>query len=146
MHRGFVLFATGLLLTVGCFSADPNMTNLLSAGAKLASNPSDPPIGDLTAAELISITANLPELAAQFPQLGIPMGTSFPTLSEEQAQDAVDFLDTYSIQKVSQFQKLLVDVSEGVVEVTVPESLVDFAESLGYETDAAKLAPLGGEL
>jgi hypothetical protein len=139
MLRKLALVTTVLLLIGGCFGVDPNVSNLLSAGAKLASNPSDPPIGELTSGELIAITANLPQLAAQFPPLGIPIDESFPTLSEQQAQDAVGFLAQYNIKTVSQLQKLLVDVAEGKMDVEVPESLIQFAASLGFETDAARL-------
>lgn len=142
MLRTIALLTTGLLLTTGCVGVDPNVANLLSAGAKLASNPADPPIGDLTAGELVAITASLPELAAQFPQLNIPLGESFPPLTEQQAQDLVEFLERYNIRTISQLQRLLIDVSEGKVNVEVPESLIQFAASLGFETDAAKLVSL----
>lgn len=141
MLRFTLLTAIGLSLIGGCF-ADPNTSNLLSAGAKLMSNPADPPIGDLTAAEIVAISASLPQLAAQFPQLGIPVdAASFPVLTQQQAADAAAFLKQYGITTVSQLQQLIIDASEGRIQVEIPQSLLDLAASLGFETDAAKLAP-----
>lgn len=139
MLRFTVVTAVCLSLIGGCIGVDPNITNLLSAGAKLISNPSDPPIGELTSAELVAISANLPQLAAQFPELSIPISDSFPVLTQRQADDAVGFMDTYGITTVSQFQKLLVNVAEGKTEVEIPQSLIEFAGSLGFETDAGRL-------
>lgn len=139
MLRFTALTTVVLLLIGGCIGVDPNIANLLSAGAKLISNPSDPPIGDLTAGELLAISANLPQLAAQFPQLNIPGVSSFPVLDQQQADDAVGFMDDYDIAKVSDLQKLLVNVAEGKTEVEIPQSLIEFAASLGYETDAGRL-------
>lgn len=139
MLRFTRLTAVGLLLVAGCAGVDPNISNLLSAGAKLVSNPSDPPIGDLTSAELVAISTNLPGLAAQVPELDIPLAESFPILSEQQANDLVWFLDNYGITTVSQLQQLLVSVAQGETEVEVPQSLIDFAASLGFETDAEVL-------
>jgi hypothetical protein len=134
------LVAVGMLLLGGCF--DPDLANLLSAGAKLASNPSDAPIGDLTSAEILAISHNLPELAAQFPALGIPaeVVASAPDVTDEQAVAVVEFLDANNITTVSQLQALIVAVSNGETEVVVPESVTALLESLGYETDASALA------
>ncbi|HOQ86222.1 MAG TPA: hypothetical protein PL151_03745 [Phycisphaerae bacterium] len=144
MYRMLALTATGVIvsLLIGC--ASPDVSNLLSAGAKLASDPSDPPIGDLTAAEFMAIYANLPQLAAQFPELGILAGTleALPPLSLQQAEDLVAFLEQYNIRTISDLQRLLVQVAEGEIEVVVPDSLIEFAAALGFETDAARLADI----
>jgi hypothetical protein len=135
--------ATGLALVVGCFSVNSDLTNMISAGAKLASNPADPPIGDITAAEMLSLSRNLPELAAQFPQLGIPadLAASAPELTEEQAEAIVAFLDQYGVDTISELQALILAVQQGTQTVTIPQALLDLAASMGFETDASRLAP-----
>jgi len=141
MLRTFAIASMGvaLLLMVGC-AGGVEITTLLSAGSKLASNPADPPIGDLTAAELVAVVANLPQLAAQFPELGIPDLAWLPPLSLQQAQDLVAFMARYGLRTMSDLQRFLVLVAEGAIEVEIPQSLIDFAAAMGFETDAARLA------
>jgi hypothetical protein len=122
------LITVGLLLTGGCVGADSELTKLLSGGAKLASNPSDPPIGDLTAGEWMAITANLPLLAAHFPELGLSDSwAAFPSLTLQQAEDLVAFLQQYNLWTFSDLEELLERIERGEVEVEVPESLIEFA-------------------
>jgi hypothetical protein len=142
LRRLVPVLALGTLVVCGgCPSTDSDVVNLLSAGAKLVADPSDPAIGDLTAAEILAISHSLPQLVAQFPTLGISpeLAASVPQLTTEQADDLVGFLDTYNITTVSQLQDLIVQVSNGETEVDIPESLLQLVASLGYETDAANL-------
>jgi len=86
---------------------------------------------DLTAAEWFAITNNLPELAAQFPELGIVADEwVFPELSRQQAEDLVDFLDRYGVQTLSELEALLDRAARGEIEIEVPESLIAFGEQL----------------
>lgn len=135
-----VLFLAGVVTLGGC--VDPDVSNLISAGAKLASNPSDPPIGDLTTGEILAISHNLPQLAAQFPTLGITpeQVASVPQLTDEQAAALVEFLDANNVDSVSELQALILQASQGGT-IVIPESLRQLLESMGYETDASKLVP-----
>lgn len=122
------MVATSLVFLAGC-GGSAELVDLLSGGAKLVSNPADPPIGDLTAAEWFAITNNLPELAAQFPELGIVADEwVFPELSRQQAQDLVDFLDRYGVQTLSELEALLDGAAQGEIEIEVPESLLALEE------------------
>ena len=131
----------GMLLIAGCPAGDSDLLSLLSAGAKLASNTADPPIGDLTAEELMAISNHLPDLAAQFPNLGIPADqlANAPQLYAETAAAIVEFLDANGVVTVAQLQDLILRVSNGEAEVQIPQSLLDLIESMGNEVDPDQL-------
>lgn len=135
-RRLILLTILGLSVAVtGCFQVDPDLATLLSAGGKLVSNTADPPIGDLTATEWRVLSEKLPELASQFSQLDLPQDKidSAPTLNDQQASDIVAFLDNNNITGVSDLVDLVKQIDANEVDLTLPDSLRQMAESLGAD-------------
>jgi cytochrome c len=122
----FVL-AAALVVGGGCVA--PDLLNLATGAGKLLSNPTDPPIGDLTGAEIFAMSNHLGEIAAQFPALGLTQEqiASVPKLTQQQADDLAAFMDTNDIQAVGDLQKLATQAT-----VVIPDSLKELMASLGY--------------
>jgi hypothetical protein len=136
-----VLSLIVLTSVVGC--PDPRTTNqgggsLLTVASKLASNVQDPPIGQLNPDEWQVLADNIPNLI-QMLSITTPDGTTIPTvvLTDQQAQDIVDFLSTYEINSVSDLATLIEQASTGEVQVDIPQSLIDLAQSLWPQPTAS---------
>jgi hypothetical protein len=128
-----VLAAVVLIAVVGC--PDPRTTNqgggsLLTVAAKLMSNPSDPPIGDLNPDEMQILTDNLAMLAGQF-GYSLPEGVTISSLTDEQAQAIADFLDDNGVTYLSDLQNLASSIESG--EIELPAALQDLAEAMGAD-------------
>ncbi len=128
-----VLSAVVLIAVVGC--PDPRTTNqgggsLLTVAAKLMSNSSDPPIGDLNPDELQILTDNLTTLAGQF-GYSLPEGVTISSLTDEQAQAIEDFLDDNGVTYLSDLQNLASSIESG--EIELPAVLQDLAEAMGAD-------------
>jgi len=138
MRMGICALSLIVLTSVaGC--PDPRTSNqgggsILTVAAKLTSNVQDPPIGELNPDEWQILADNIPYLMQL---LGItpPEGTTIPTivLTDQQAQDIVDFLDTYEVTNASDLATLIDQVASGELEVEIPTSLIELAESLGAQ-------------
>jgi len=128
-----VLSAIVLLAVAGC--PDPRTTNqgggsLLTVADKLASNLSDPPIGDLNPDELQILTDNLTMLAGQF-GVSLPEGVTIPSLTDEQAQAIEDFLDDNGVTYLSDLENLSASIESG--EIELPDALRELAEAMGAD-------------
>lgn len=129
IRKAVCLSMLGLVVLVtGCPAGDSDTVNFFSAVSKIAANPSDPPIGSLTAAEWKAVSAKLSEFA---PLVGLtlPEGITIPVLTDEQAQDIVDFLDANGVETVSDLKALDLD------SVVLPDSLRELANAFGADLD-----------
>ena len=128
-----VLSAIVLTAVVGC--PDPRTSNqgggsLLTVATTLLSNPSDPPIGDLNPDELQILTDNLAMLAGQF-GYSLPEGATISSLTDEEAQAVVDFLDNNGVTYLSDLENLASSVESG--EIELPDALGELAEAMGVD-------------
>lgn len=126
--KGGMLCVMAMVLivgTVGCFDMRP-----VSIGAKLLSNPTDPPIGDLDSSEWQWLSDNVEWISEQF-GITLPEGTDAPSLTSDQAQVIVDFLDANSVVNASDLEDLAVKVEAGTV--VIPDSLLELAEAMGVD-------------
>lgn len=132
LRKAMILVLASSFLLCSCVSEVNTLVTLASAAGKLMQNPEDPPIGNLTAAELQVIANGLPELAAQYPELGIPADQlqNAPQITAQQAADIVAFLDQEGITYVSDLQTLAEQVANGERELNIPDSLIQLAESI----------------
>lgn len=129
MRKSICLSLLGLVvLLAGCPAGDPDTMAFLSAVAKISANPADPPIGSLTAAEWKAVSAKLNEFAP-LAGLSLPEGVSIPVLTDEQAQDIVEFLDAQDVETVSELKALDLD------SLVLPDSLKDLANAFGADLD-----------
>ncbi len=129
MIRRMSFFAAiGLVFVYGCMPAVPPF---VTGAAKLASNPSDPPIGDLTGDEIVALANDLPDLA-QMIGMSLPADFQTITLTSQQGADIASFLDQYNVNSVSDLQTLAAQIESGEVQTTVPASLQDLVESMGF--------------
>ncbi|MBI4579571.1 MAG: hypothetical protein HY718_07715 [Planctomycetes bacterium] len=135
MFRRFALVTVASLALAGaCNPISQDLLNLLTAGQKLATNPNNPPIGDLTAAEWLAISRSLPELAARFPELGIPAdkAANAPQLDEQLANDIVAWMDEQNVETVSDLQERANQIANNEIQATIPDSLRRFVDALGH--------------
>jgi len=121
-----------LTLVVGCPDARTSNQgggSIFTIAAKLMSDISNPPIGDLNADEWQIV---VDQAATLIDMLGItlPDGFTMPDveLTDEEAQAIVDFLDMYDVTSVSDLETLIPQIESG--EITVPDVLVALGESL----------------
>ena len=123
------------LMVAGCIPQDSRYTNhgggsKLSVATKLLSNPSNPPIGDFTADEIQILGDNLSTILSGIPEFqNAPLAALY--LTDEQAGDIAQFLDDYEIANVEDLAQLAQEVQSGTKQVTIPQSLIDLANSLG---------------
>lgn len=126
-----VLSAIVLVAVVGC--PDSRTSNqgggsIITVGAKLASNPSDPPIGDLNPDELQVLADNMESLASMA-GITLPEGATIPSLTDEEAAEIEAFLDANGVNNISDLESLAAAIEAGTIDV--PESLMSLAAAFG---------------
>ncbi len=127
-NRACVSLLGLVVLLAGCPGGDPTTMAFLSAVAKMSTNPADPPIGSLTALEWKAVSARLSEFA---PLVGLPLpdGVDIPVLTDEQAEDIVQFLDEHEAETVSDVEALDYE------SIVLPESLEELAHAFGADLE-----------
>lgn len=121
------LIACAVLLT-GCPAMDPRTSNqgggnILTAGAKLAAGR----ISTLTPDE-VQILGDT--VSANSPQVDI-------RITDEQAADAVDFLNRYNVNTIRDIERLVEQSQRDPDSIEIPESILELFESGGFETSVS---------
>jgi len=126
-----VLSAIVLIAVVGC--PDTRTSNqgggsIITVAAKLMTNPSDPPIGDLNPDELQVLADNMTTLAGMA-GITLPEGVTIPSLTDDEASAIEDFLEANGVNNLSDLQSLASAIEAGTIDV--PDSLMSLAAALG---------------
>lgn len=128
IRRLALISLMSVVLIGGCGDAG----DYLSALSKLASNVNDPPIGNLTAAELAALTNHKADLAGLL-SLSADQVAAIPTLTVAQAQIIVSFMDDNNITTISQLQALADEIANGNPNnIEIPEELEALVQSMGF--------------
>ena len=132
LAASLVLAGGTLAGAAGCAPADSDLDALLSAIVKIASNPSNPPIGDLTVEEWVAITRNLSEIARRFPEIHLPLDqlAEIQPMTELQAEGVVAYLDARGINTLDDMESQVAYVIPDQSQFVSLDSLSGSGEAL----------------